>query len=228
MVSSVVVLFIPKIINLSYYYICIFSITFPLAALQLPLQVVVLTATINNELACIPPGFHNFVFWVFSSALMTACTLITDAFLGTPVPFWLLMSYVVIAFILPFLLSVNVIKLSSDHTAGSTRVVWNIGSWCHFPPRLRFDRASRSAVRASIPMLNLVLLFTFLYPILGGVFLQLGIIGQGAFIPCFFALRVLFEYLSESIVTKAFGCVLFLPRHPLVSAAQYICIALDT
>ena len=52
---------------------------------------------------------------------------------------------------------------------------------------------------------NTSIVFTLLYPMLGGVFFQANIVLQACLIPVFFALRSWYEYQADAVITNTYG-----------------------
>jgi len=70
---------------------------------------------------------------------------------------------------------------------------------------MRFDVKLRNDAKRTVKLMDTTILFAILYPILGGVFFQAGVVVQACLIPVFFLLRTWFEYNCDAAITNTFG-----------------------
>ena len=68
------------------------------------------------------------------------------------------------------------------------------GTWLHMPASHRFDLKARAAVKRGLLTTQFGLTFGLVYPLLGGLFFQSGIMIQALLIPVFFCWRACYEY----------------------------------
>jgi len=74
-----------------------------------------------------------------------------------------------------------------------------------FPKAMRHDMKLRNEVEFLAGLGNASIVFTLLYPILGGLFFQANLILQACLIPVFFATRSWYEYTVDAAITNKFG-----------------------
>ncbi len=82
---------------------------------------------------------------------------------------------------------------------------YGIDPWMKFPKSIRHDMKIRNEAEFLGDFGTTSIIFTMLYPILGGVFFQANIVLQACLIPVFFALRSWFEYQADAAITNKYG-----------------------
>jgi len=130
---------------------------------------------------------------------------------------------------------VNQTKLTNSHR------------YCSYPRKFRFDPKVEANSALLTSFANFSYLFGLMYPILGGIFFNSGVVAQSCVVPLFFILRSLYEYGADALTSKTFGsdglpviccggvamhevCLTFMMTrisHPLIFAMLILCDVLE-
>ena len=97
----------------------------------------------------------------------------------------------------------KLIRTTNPRTKRKIRV--SLKMYCDVPAKFRFDPKTEANVKLIIQFSHFSYVLGFLYPILGGVFFNSGVLVQSCIVPLFYVIRAAYEYGADVMNSKTFG-----------------------
>ena len=159
---------------------------------------------LNYVYLSVPVGVHTFVYYMYSATLMGCFTCLFRIASGDRVPPLLSIYLGGTTFAVAELLAkIPVIKHRDERDGRVER--YGIRVYLLYPESMRYDKKLRKESRRFFGMFKVSTTFVLLYPILGGIFFQAGVVLQACLVPVFFLLRIWYEHKLDSIITHTYG-----------------------
>ncbi|MDC3321561.1 hypothetical protein OAV88_03060 [bacterium] len=157
----------------------------------------------HREYLGIPLGWHNVLFIVYCCTLNSILYYLFGIFTSGIPPFAFITVTIGSMTFSTYFYKIKVFTHEDKHTG--MRVRHGIHTIMRRPKKMRFDRALDIEEKELDKIVETNIKSGLLYPILGSVFFQSGVLVQCFMVPLFFALRAWAESTNDKVVTKHYG-----------------------
>jgi hypothetical protein len=159
---------------------------------------------LNTAFLSIPIGWHTLRFYLYCVTVNGTLAFIFRLASGDRIPPFL---HIYLAFS-SILFSTYFYKIHffkhCDERDGRIET-YGINPWMKYPETMRFNTKLRNEAGTIGGLSDVSVAFAVLYPILGGIFFQAGVVLQACLVPVFFGLRMWFEYKADAAITSTYG-----------------------